>query len=145
LNYFEQVFSEFISEFHLLISSPFQRHNHFVQEIKKRLDKLQKDEHVDSEKKENLDELNPKFMKILILEVDSIQQTKTVERFLIPDFSHTAFNQSRLRAILNKIQERKKEIALKLEEINASLKEIFEKEDFIFCEYNFFHKTLKTS
>jgi hypothetical protein len=25
------------------------------------------------------------------------------------------------------------------------LKEIFEKEDFIFCEYNFFHKTLKTS
>jgi hypothetical protein len=49
-------------------------------------------------------------MKILKLEVDQIQQPKTVERFLIPDFSHQAFAQPRLRAILNKIQERKKEM-----------------------------------
>jgi hypothetical protein len=37
-----------------------------------------------------------------------------------------------LRAILNKIKERKKEITSKLEGIAASLKEICENEDFIY-------------
>jgi hypothetical protein len=108
LNSFKQVFLEPIFEFHLLTFSHFQRQNHFYQEIQKLFDKLQKDERVDSEKKEIPDELNSKFMKILKFEVDPIQQSKTVERFLIPDFSHPAFTKHRLRAILNKIQERKK-------------------------------------
>jgi hypothetical protein len=128
----EQMSPEPVSEFPLPTFSPFQRHNHFAQEIQKRMDKLKKDERVNSEKKEIPDELKTKFMKILKLEVDPIQQPKTVEGFLIPDFSHPAFTQSRLRAISNKIQERKKEITLKLEEITASLKEICEKEDFIY-------------